>query len=74
MSSERYMNKFLPPIIFGSIALVVIMLVTSERAFNAKCEFKWEQSGYEYRAENGVCFVRVNGRWIPENNVRIYTR
>lgn len=64
-------------IIAAFIAVSVFTLASCGAAIDAvNCHGSWAGSGYDvrYRFWAGACQVRVDGRWLPEGNVRSIDR
>ncbi len=68
--TQRGFAEALAPIIVGAFVLLLVAVLT-QCATERSCESKADLMGVPHEVRGGVCMVKVEGQWLPLDNVRI---
>ena len=59
--------------LIGAVVLFFFGTMVWPEVAKDRCLARWKESGLSarYESEWAGCMVQINGRWIPESNVKI---
>ncbi len=58
-------------ILFCAVSIAVLYTTLTAPTQADLCAQRWDGSGFTVDWHAGSCRVQVDGRWIPENSVRL---